>query len=306
VILYEMLSGALPIDAPSAAEILAHTICQAPTPLRDSAPELPEAVCHLIDACLAKAPADRPASAGRLYEEYHRLASATPGQRAARRSAESIAIRESWVFGGSALPSGAETDPAPRNDHASGSERRRRGGRGRLRRWWPLAIGAGGLVLAGVVLVLAMLGPDRRPPSSPPRAMSPASAPDAGARPSAPPKLSPGVNPGRAPVATRHRVSVRAEPSDVSVLVRLGTAPAVKERAPFTLAVATGQALWLKAFRPGYLAEERRLEIRDAQEVVFRLLPAPRSSPRPLAKRPPPRVEDARRGVGVETLEPML
>ncbi len=72
-VLHEMLVGRAPFTAPSARGLLQqHMVADAPRVL-DSRPEISIAVAALVDRCLAKAPADRPASATDLADELWRV-----------------------------------------------------------------------------------------------------------------------------------------------------------------------------------------------------------------------------------------
>jgi hypothetical protein len=71
VLLHEILTGGLrPFDGPTPQAILVQACTTAAAPLRSHAPALPEALAVLVDACLARDPAARPADgrvlAGRL------------------------------------------------------------------------------------------------------------------------------------------------------------------------------------------------------------------------------------------------
>jgi hypothetical protein len=56
---YFALTGAYPIDGPSAAAVLVRHATTTPTPIRAVRPEIPEAMAAAIDRCLAKDPSDR-------------------------------------------------------------------------------------------------------------------------------------------------------------------------------------------------------------------------------------------------------
>src|ERR1051325_236444 len=56
---YYMLSGELPFDAQSFETLAAKHIAEAHRPLREVAPNAPEALCEIIDRCLAKQREDR-------------------------------------------------------------------------------------------------------------------------------------------------------------------------------------------------------------------------------------------------------
>ncbi len=62
VVAYELLVGERPFDAPDRARVLAQHRHKAPPALLEHRPDLTEPLAALVDACLAKEPADRPAS----------------------------------------------------------------------------------------------------------------------------------------------------------------------------------------------------------------------------------------------------
>ena len=60
VIMYQLVAGRLPFEAPAACVIMTKHIMEPPPPLRTVVPELPEDVCALVHEMLAKAPKERP------------------------------------------------------------------------------------------------------------------------------------------------------------------------------------------------------------------------------------------------------
>lgn len=84
VIAYELLSGVLPLQAPSAAELLAKHITEPPIPLAEATTGLPPNVCVAVERALAKDPAQRPQSAKTFFQELATAASQTPGSTTAR------------------------------------------------------------------------------------------------------------------------------------------------------------------------------------------------------------------------------
>jgi serine/threonine-protein kinase len=70
VIVYQMLSGHLPLQAPSVAQLLAMQITEPPRPLQEVTEGLPEAVCDTVSRSLAKEPDERHQSAGEFYQSF--------------------------------------------------------------------------------------------------------------------------------------------------------------------------------------------------------------------------------------------
>ena len=68
VVAYFALSGKLPFDAGKATEVLAKQVTEPAPPLASVAPGVPRRIAQAIDRCLAKDPADRPASGENVAE----------------------------------------------------------------------------------------------------------------------------------------------------------------------------------------------------------------------------------------------
>jgi len=69
VVMYEMLTGELPIQAESEVQMLIGQISTAPEPIRARRPELPEGIGAVVMRCLEKDPARRPASGAALIAQ---------------------------------------------------------------------------------------------------------------------------------------------------------------------------------------------------------------------------------------------
>src|SRR5215470_8952702 len=72
VILYEMLTGALPFNATSAHEMIRLQLSAPPPPLRKSRPDAPPALESLINRLLAKNPDERPHRSGEIPALFER------------------------------------------------------------------------------------------------------------------------------------------------------------------------------------------------------------------------------------------
>jgi serine/threonine protein kinase len=79
VLLYEMLAGRPPFDAPSATALALKQIQEPPPPLSEARPDVPDALERLVMWTLAKDPADRPQTAA----EFSRALLAAEGSAAA-------------------------------------------------------------------------------------------------------------------------------------------------------------------------------------------------------------------------------
>lgn len=71
-------TGTSAMDAPSATQILTKQLTETPAPLATVRPDLPTALCDVVDACLAKEQGDRPADAKALVEALERAQEAAP------------------------------------------------------------------------------------------------------------------------------------------------------------------------------------------------------------------------------------
>ncbi|WP_437760564.1 protein kinase domain-containing protein [Sorangium sp. So ce1389] len=72
VTLYEMLAGALPFSSSDALELVHCHIARTPSPLKERAPEVPEAVSDIVMKLLSKAAEDRYQGAGALRRDLER------------------------------------------------------------------------------------------------------------------------------------------------------------------------------------------------------------------------------------------
>jgi serine/threonine-protein kinase len=73
VVLYEALTGGRPFVGETSFETLASVMRDAPRPLREANPEVPPRLAAIVMKCLAKAPAERHASADELLDALERL-----------------------------------------------------------------------------------------------------------------------------------------------------------------------------------------------------------------------------------------
>ena len=66
------------MDAPNATQVLTRQLTEVPRSLATMRPDLPPALCDVVDACLAKEATDRPADAKALVEALERAQEAAP------------------------------------------------------------------------------------------------------------------------------------------------------------------------------------------------------------------------------------
>jgi len=69
VVMYEMLTGELPIQADSEVQMLIGQVSKAPEPIRARRPEIPEGIGAVVMRCLEKDPTRRPASGAALIAQ---------------------------------------------------------------------------------------------------------------------------------------------------------------------------------------------------------------------------------------------
>lgn len=84
LVLYELIAGRLPFGDAAMTELAGRVCDEDPPPLRDAAPWVPRALSSIIDRCIARDPAQRPASAaafgtaledlqrGRAFDDFER------------------------------------------------------------------------------------------------------------------------------------------------------------------------------------------------------------------------------------------
>ncbi len=96
VVMYECLTGALPFSGTTTFDYVRNVMQSAPRRLDRVAPETPADLVDLIERCLEKTPADRPASADVIVTELRRLASALTSPDASIRTARQARSGRVW------------------------------------------------------------------------------------------------------------------------------------------------------------------------------------------------------------------
>jgi eukaryotic-like serine/threonine-protein kinase len=89
-VLYEMCTGCPAFRAPNTVAVMRRVCEDTPRPIREANPDIPEALCGLIDRLHAKRPADRPGSA---QEVADRLAGVLAGLQGQGPAAPSAVVR---------------------------------------------------------------------------------------------------------------------------------------------------------------------------------------------------------------------
>lgn len=244
-VLYELLAGRPPYDAATIAELFAMILRDPVPPLTSLRADVPAALQSLVEACLSKAPEDRPRSVPELARALQPFATKT----AHSQAFDALQARAPIATG--SLPRAIFETMREPTGFPSSTTRSDRGRTGLLR--WGLAGGSMGLALVGLVLIgLAARRPPRpaaplvqepapaastmdvppSPPAGPSVEASAApglgatasSAPHTGAPPERTPAIPrPPVRPSHAPVnGTSAPSAARAAASAAST----GTAPA--------------------------------------------------------------------------------
>jgi serine/threonine-protein kinase len=146
VILYEMLTGRLPFDAPNYHALLLKVVQQPPIAMRDLRPDLPAEIVAVVDKAMAKDPADRWQTAEALSEALRPFRDAdapqsSPGLAAVPGSGSTPGIQPTT------LTPGTWVKHTPASFERSGKLR------------W-IVLGAAGLAVVGVGAYFAM-APER-------------------------------------------------------------------------------------------------------------------------------------------------
>ncbi len=83
VMMYEMLTGRLPFEGNSVADLIRQHLLEPPLPLSFNRPDAPDAIVELIEQMLAKKPMGRPASAQEVWTRFEQARRAKPQPRQA-------------------------------------------------------------------------------------------------------------------------------------------------------------------------------------------------------------------------------
>lgn len=110
VLLYQLLTGRVPFDAPATAGLLYKKLHEPPVPVRQSAPAAPEALTSLTERLLDNDPRARPADA---HEVYAALAPLVPTPGPFGRSLPSVPLDPTRPFREPMAPWPVSRRPAP-------------------------------------------------------------------------------------------------------------------------------------------------------------------------------------------------
>jgi serine/threonine-protein kinase len=194
-VLYAMLAGAPPFDAPQPVAVLHQHLHRSPTPLRVHRPDVPAELDRLVSQLLAKDPAGRPRTAA---EVHRRLAAIVP----ARPALPVVGIRPPATTGVTAAQQAAPAtmvDWAPTQAFvtAPGGRSRRPRSAALRGRWssvpgWLAALLAGAVVMSMLAVIAVLNTRSHRLQAQPAPTASQASRPSpTPASPTAAPTTSP-------------------------------------------------------------------------------------------------------------------
>jgi len=289
VILYQMLSGRLPITAPTTAQLLARHIAEPPVPLRTVAPNLPSDIHSLVDSCLAKEPHERPPSAGEVYHRFARAQERCGEPRAAGVPVSTRSPPHSFTT------ERVSVTPTTLGDSAGESlDLRRLGITSGRRRMLYLILGGGPVCVIAALVALHTIShgssggkgkPDLDSSSEAPRPGAGGTrmqerSPPARRRPRRTATLEPGSRPAAATGAAtatslKPRLAVEATPRPVRVTVTLGTGRRIVRWAPLSLSIRRGARVAVRAAKRGYRPDTRRLVLRGDTTLRFHLTRIP-------------------------------
>jgi serine/threonine-protein kinase len=291
VITYQLLSAHLPIEAPTTAQVLAKHITDLPTPLGDVAHGLPPAVCAVVEAALAKDPAQRPQSAGQFFMGFRQACTG------ADLDALPTTIDQPARTGGSASAgayrSNLATQPTTLGSTASQAMASTGGGMGleQRRSRAPLFI-----ALAAVLAVGGGVGGYLALRPSGDKGKSPPAAAQGGEDMKV--EMAPEPVMAAEPMASGmkvYAVSVSSKTEKVKVEVTVSGQPPFVKTAPFKFDVKEGERVSLKATRDGYQEQVENL-LATADKTIEFDLERRRSSGSGSSGMTPPRPEPRRTG----------
>ena len=169
VVLYQMLSGRLPLEAADATAMMFQHAYEEPLPLKEACAAVPGSLARLVDRLLSKSPEDRPQSAAEVLSELQSLGwREWPAEAVAEDAAEVAAEAGSpaaWMASGSG--EGAAAGWAGGGWLAGDWRARLRDRRSLVKLCAAAAVAAGlflGLLLAGRWLLPGLAEPEAKPP----------------------------------------------------------------------------------------------------------------------------------------------
>jgi serine/threonine protein kinase len=137
-VLYELCTGRPAFRAPSTVAVIRRVCDEAPRPIREVNPDIPESLCRVIECLHAKKPADRPASATEVADLLAALLAELNQVKA--RQTDGTEVVQGAARASSALPDGTAVLQGPARQA------------GLTRRRWPWAAAALVLLIAGLGL----------------------------------------------------------------------------------------------------------------------------------------------------------
>lgn len=152
IILYELLTGQVPFDAPTAVAVAYKHVNEEPPPPSTLRPDVPDWLDLLVLRCLAKHPAERPSDAGALAVELG--GDGPTGEQQEEHTAPLPALSQTGPTAVSpAVVPTATMEPLATSEHEPGPPR------GRLARRALVIAAVGGILVGGALLARAVLWP---------------------------------------------------------------------------------------------------------------------------------------------------
>ena len=269
VIIYQMLSGCLPLQAPSTAQLLAMHITEPPTPLSEVTQGLPEGVCGAVERCLVKEPEDRWASTVEFLDAFKQACMPVPGSTVAHVVRPDLLMtgpggEVSSIPGFSSVTGPGMSSSIPGRDSMARSGSEMPPSKSKI----GLFLGVGGalllLALAGVGGVLYFGGSDEKEVSS------------ENEEPTKPREAREGgdteaMGGAGARKVESFTVKVSSKSPGVKVKVSISGQASFVQRAPFPIEAKKGDRLMLEAFHTNYENQVKTVIVKEDREVVFQL-----------------------------------
>ena len=269
VIIYQMLSGCLPLQAPSTAQLLAMHITEPPTPLSEVTQGLPEGVCGAVERCLAKEPEDRWASTVEFLDAFKQACLPVPGSTVAQVVRPDLLMtgpsgEVSSIPGFSSVTGPGMSSSIPGRDSMAQSGAEMPPPKSKL----GLFLSVGGavllLALAGVGGFFYFGGSDDK-------------GDDKGKEEPTKPREArqgddtKGMGGAGAREVESYTVKVSSKTPGVKVKVSITGQASFVQSAPFPIEAKKGDRLILEAFRTNFESQVKTVIVKEDREVVFKL-----------------------------------
>ena len=197
-VIYEMLTGVPPYKGPSSVSVAMKHVMDPVPHVREYRADIPDTLDAIVTRAMAKDPADRPASASALADEFASAVHALPGATQIGGGASAVS-RKSITEAGARISSGRMPRDAGNMPSVSGVSDTQLARRSRWLVWLGIAAGVLAFIGLAMALVANFLGVE--PPLSPAPTAVLVIPPPSGAPPGTPAPDAPAVIPA-GPAAT--------------------------------------------------------------------------------------------------------